>query len=136
MKKICLYFHIVKNQIIYVGIGNYKRPFEIKNRTNKYWKEITKNGYEIDIYKTGLTIKEACQLEIEWIAKIGRRDKGLGPLVNMTDGGIGISGLVYKSNNKVKNTKSMKYQKYIEKEKFQFNIIQEKQLINLQSFFD
>lgn len=97
----CIYFHIVKNQIIYVGIGNAKRPYS-KGCRSKQWNEIIKNGYDVDIYKTGLTWKEACQLEIEWIAKIGRKDKELGPLVNMTDGGDGIYNLSKESKDKIR----------------------------------
>lgn len=36
-----------------------------------------------------MTWEEACEKEKELISKIGRRDLGLGTLVNMTDGGDG-----------------------------------------------
>ncbi len=42
--------------------------------------------------KENLTNAEACLLEIAFIAAIGRKANG-GPLVNLTDGGEGISGL-------------------------------------------
>jgi hypothetical protein len=44
------------------------------------------------ILKSELTIEEANALEMKMIAKIGRRDQGLGPLVNLTDGGDGGTG--------------------------------------------
>jgi hypothetical protein len=104
----CVYFHInkVKNQIFYVGIGNIKRPYD-KLRP-KYWHYmVNKYGYEIDIYKTGLTWEEACKLETEWIAKIGRRDKGLGPLINLTDGGDGTKGHIDSQEVKDRRNKSI-----------------------------
>lgn len=46
------------------------------------------------ILKSGLTIAEANTLEAKLIKSIGRRDRGLGPLTNQTDGGDGGTGRV------------------------------------------
>jgi len=91
---ICLYFHInpFRNEIFYVGIGSKKRPY-FKRRKNLFWKNIVnKFGYIIDIVHENLTWEEACKLEVFYIKRIGRRDKKLGPLVNLTDGGDGAKG--------------------------------------------
>lgn len=107
LKDTLLYFHIVKNQIIYVGIGGNKRPYDKGILRTKEWNEITKDGYEIDIWKTKLTWKDACNYEIEWIAKIGRKDKGLGPLVNKTNGGEGSKGHIDSQEVKDRRNKSI-----------------------------
>lgn len=108
-KKIyCLYFHInpVKNEVFYVGIGNYKRPYVIKCRSDFWNKTVNKYGYEIKIINTELSWKEACELEKEWIKKIGRRDLKEGPLVNLTDGGEGNNNFSDVILKKMSNTKS------------------------------
>jgi hypothetical protein len=86
----------------YVGKGNGKRME--KSKKDIKW---TKNHHKINIiekihqedltvtsikYKENLTEDEAFFLEKELVRKIGRRDKGLGPLANLTDGGEGGSG--------------------------------------------
>jgi hypothetical protein len=89
-----VYFHInpIKQEIFYVGIGDSKRPYETINR-NIHWKRtIKKYSYEIIVLHENLTWEGACKLERFYIAQIGRRDKKLGPLVNMTDGGDGFKG--------------------------------------------
>jgi hypothetical protein len=72
--------------VFYVGIGTKYRPKSIKNR-NKYWHNIVnKVGYTIDIICVDLSWEEACVLEKQYIKEFGRKDLGLGNLVNMTDG--------------------------------------------------
>lgn len=92
--KTCLYVHVnlIKQEIFYIGIGDKDRPFNRKYRSN-WWKDtINKYEYGVVIIHEGLTWNDACELEIKYIAQMGRRDKGLGPLVNMTDGGDGTFG--------------------------------------------
>jgi ribosomal protein S25 len=87
-KKTLVYFHRRKdnNEVFYVGIGNEYRPESNKSR-NKYWHNIVnKIGYDIEIVHTNLSWEEACELEKKYIKQFGRKDLGLGNLVNMTDG--------------------------------------------------
>jgi hypothetical protein len=93
-KKTLVYFHRRKdnNEVFYVGIGSKYRTKSSKNR-NQYWHNIVnKVGYDIDIIHTDLSWEEACQLEKKYIKQFGRKDLGLGNLVNMTDGGEGAKG--------------------------------------------
>jgi ribosomal protein L17 len=46
--------------------------------------------------------KNILEREIEFIAVIGRRDKGLGPLTNLTDGGEGVTGFKHREEYKHK----------------------------------
>jgi len=94
IRKTLVYFHRRKdnNEIFYVGIGSKRRTKETTNR-NKYWHNIVnKVGYDIEIVHTGLTWEQACELEKKYIKELGRKDLGLGNLVNMTDGGDGNVG--------------------------------------------
>lgn len=97
MNNICVYFHInpIKQEVFYVGIGlSGIRPYRLSSRT-KLWKNIVKKyGYDVIIIHDNLTYEEASELEIKYIEQIGRRDKGLGPLVNNTSGGDGIRGYI------------------------------------------
>jgi hypothetical protein len=107
---ICLYFHInsVKNEVFYVGIGNEKRPY-VKHKRSKLWNNVVKKyNYVVDIIEEGLSWKEACEKERFYIAKIGRKDKGLGPLVNHTDGGEGAKGIIHSLESRLKNSNSHK----------------------------
>ena len=97
-----LYRHIRldKNIPFYVGIGDSeKRAYNKINRT-KIWKNIAKKGYEVEILFEDLTWEQAIEKEKEFIALYGRRDLGLGPLVNLTDGGEGTIG--YRHSDEVK----------------------------------
>ena len=78
--------------IFYVGIGNKYRPKNKENRS-RYWKRtVDKHDYTIHIVEEGLTQEEARESEIALIELIGRRDLGLGTLVNLSDGGEGANG--------------------------------------------
>jgi hypothetical protein len=83
------------NEVFYVGIGIDKgRAFDKFNR-NKYWYNIVnKIGYTVNIVYEDIEHDEAKKIEILLIEKYGRKDLGLGNLVNMTDGGDGVLGLI------------------------------------------
>ena len=104
-----LYRHIRldTNEPFYIGIGSdedykYERAYCLDNR-NKYWRNIVKSsGYEVEIMLDGLTWVEVCSKEVEIIKLYGRKDKGLGPLSNMTDGGEGVPGMRHTDETKLK----------------------------------
>jgi hypothetical protein len=96
-----------KNEVFYVGIANHKRKDYVraneKSRRNDWWKKIAeKTNYRIDIVFDDVTIEFAKQKEIEFIQLYGRKDLGLGTLVNMTDGGDGLNNRVFTSEYKKK----------------------------------
>jgi hypothetical protein len=79
------------NEVFYIGIGTMCRANTKKGRS-LWWKSIVgKTEYRVDILFDNLSWGEACEKEIEFIALYGRKDLGLGPLCNMTDGGEGQS---------------------------------------------
>jgi hypothetical protein len=81
------------NEIFYIGIGKTKYRLTDQNNRNKYWLNIVnKVGYSIEIIAENISYDEALNLERHLIKTIGRKDLGLGPLVNMTDGGEGALG--------------------------------------------
>ena len=96
------YYHkrLDNGEIFYVGIGEITRPYETKYRNNHWNHTVNKIGYEIVIVNEGLTWEEACEWEISEIKRIGRRDLGLGPLVNMTNGGEGTQGVIITEERK------------------------------------
>lgn len=95
-----LYRHKRKSdgQVFYVGIGKtnlrglshktvYRRAYDERNR-NRYWiSEVSKHGFTAEIFIESDDRDFIQQKEIELILKYGRRDLGLGNLVNLTDGG-------------------------------------------------
>jgi hypothetical protein len=86
-----IYFHInlVSNEVFYVGKGNRSRAFSKWNR-NRHWNNIVnKYGYRVEIIENNLSNDISLQREKLYINLIGRKDLGLGPLVNHTDGGDG-----------------------------------------------
>lgn len=93
-----------KNEPFYIGIGGGNRSNRPYNR-NRHWLNVYRlnnREIEVDILVDELTWKEACDLEIWWIAFYGRKDKGKGPLVNLTDGGDGTVGFIQSEDHKRK----------------------------------
>lgn len=104
-----VYLHIKKltGEPFYIGKGYYNRAFVKGKKRNKWWNNIVnKYGLEIIFLATNLTEQEAIDLEIKFIKEIGRRDLGLGPLINLTDGGEGTRGYI-PSKEKNKNHSDM-----------------------------
>lgn len=112
MKNAYVYRHIRKdtNEVFYIGIGinskSYKVPYNranSKRNRSEFWHYIVnKTDYNVEIVFDNLTRNEACEKEIELIAFYGRRDLNNGTLVNMTDGGDGLSGHVFSEDHKKK----------------------------------
>jgi hypothetical protein len=93
MEKYYVYLHIKADsgEPFYVGKGKGRRVFNKISR-NSWWKNIVnKHGLDIIFLEKDISEEKSMELEIYWINRIGRRDLGNGPLVNMTDGGDGFS---------------------------------------------
>lgn len=75
----------------YIGKGRGHRAFTKQGHTVP----LPPDKNRIQIVEDNLTNDEAMALEIELIAKYGRKDLGTGILRNMTNGGEGSSGRVY-----------------------------------------
>lgn len=91
----------------YIGKGKGKRAYS-KNRSTLWKRVVTKEFPETRFPTVAIVAKhldETTAFEIEqfWIAALGRRDiHPYGTLVNHTDGGEGISGLIHKEETKEK----------------------------------
>jgi hypothetical protein len=126
LKSKCVYFHInpIKQEIFYVGIGSKHRPYYSgKEKRSSFWNnEVNKYGYEIIIIHNNLNWKEACELETKYIKQVGRRDLGLGSLVNMTNGGEGHPG--YKRSKETQDKINFSLQNKSKEEKSKTKIKQ------------
>ena len=117
-----LYRHIRldKNEPFYVGIGsdnNFNRAYSNKKRNN-FWKSIVaKTEYEVEIILDDLTWEKACEKEKEFILLYGRRDLKKGSLVNLTNGGDGAYGRIWKEESKNKISIFFKDKKLSEEHK-------------------
>jgi hypothetical protein len=88
-----VYQHKVKDteEVFYIGIGKQDKRAYSKHGRGKFWKDYTsKYEYTVEITHRDIIWEEACSIEKYLIAFYGRRDLGLGSLVNQTDGGDGI----------------------------------------------
>lgn len=118
-----VYQHIRKdtNEIFYVGIGsNIERAYD--KRRKKHWKSIVnKHGYDVVILYEDITWGEACLIEIDLIAKIGRQDLGTGPLVNLTNGGEGAPGRVVSESTRQLSREKQTGRRHSDKTKQKFS---------------
>jgi hypothetical protein len=120
-----VYRHIRKdkNEPFYIGIGKTeKRAFRTDFR-NKYWTSISKKGYIVEILFEDLSWEKACEKEIELIKLYGRKDLGLGTLVNMTDGGDGGIGNVQSEETRRKKSISLKGKVRSEESKERYSLV-------------
>lgn len=89
-------------RIFYVGKGTAGRHLShFKKSTNSKVNNIFKNEAKkgkspyYEIIADSLTHDEALELEHLIVSEVGRIDKGNGPLVNFTDGGEGVYGIIF-----------------------------------------
>ena len=100
-----VYQHIRKdsNEVFYVGIGLNEERAYTKDSRNRHWKNIVnKHGYIVEITHKDILWEEACVIEKYLIQFYGRKDLGLGMLVNKTDGGDGIPGMRHSEETRKK----------------------------------
>ena len=106
------YLHIRKdtNQVFYVGIGcqpNFKRTYETKKRSIFWNNIVNKVQYKIFILRENMFKTQASAFEIWMIKKLGRRDLGKGPLVNLTDGGEGVKNKKFTKRHRENLSKAL-----------------------------
>jgi len=83
------------NVVFYVGKGQKNRAYDFIRRS-KHWKSVAnKHGVAVEIVLANVCEAAAFEHECELIRLYGRKDCGLGPLVNKSDGGEGPSGSVH-----------------------------------------
>lgn len=97
-----IHYTLDTNLIFYIGRGKNGRYKSKCGRNKFWWNEVNKHGFKYEIYQDDLDFYEACQLEIQLIKFYGRRDLGLGTLVNLTDGGEGEEGFKHSKSSKLK----------------------------------
>jgi hypothetical protein len=85
----------------YIGKGKKKRAFD--KRRSFY-----PGDDRVNLIKQNLTEQEAWDLEVELIAKYGRKDLGTGILRNKTDGGEGSGGMKHSDFTKAQISEIMK----------------------------
>lgn len=106
------------NEVFYVGIGKTPRRAFSKDMRNRHWKHIVeKVGYIVDILVSETPWEDACKIEKLLIEKYGRKDLGLGNLVNMTDGGDGNNNMIISQETRQKMSESAKGKIYSEETK-------------------
>jgi hypothetical protein len=76
------------NEVFYVGIGKTKQRSEVFHGRSIDWQKVSlESQILVEIVAENITIEEAGEIEKDLVKKYGRKDLGLGPLVNLTDGG-------------------------------------------------
>lgn len=90
-------------EVFYVGVASRSnRPYDSSHR-NKYWHNIVnKAGRTVEILAKGISREDAIELEMFLIEEYGKRVDGNGCLVNITDGGDGLTGYTYKMSDEHK----------------------------------
>lgn len=120
-----IYAHRRKDndQIFYIGKGTirpnrktnkskYYRAYSTQGRS-KFWNRIVnKHSYYVDILFHFDNELDAFEKERELISFYGRRDLGLGPLCNLTNGGEGESGRIVTEEAREKYRKINKGRKH------------------------
>jgi hypothetical protein len=91
------------NSVFYVGRGKTnKRAFSKANRNNHWHNIVNKVGYSVEIIFENLSWEESAIKETELIKSIGRQNIRTGPLVNLTDGGEGMTNFIFSNDAKNK----------------------------------
>jgi len=97
-----VYVHKKKTtgEVFYVGKGKGSRANSKTNRSN-YWKStVKKHGHIVEYIEVDLQEWAAFEIESNLISLYGRKDIGLGPLVNLSDGGEGSAGHIWTDDMK------------------------------------
>lgn len=104
-----VYLHRKESDLtpFYVGMGSKYRAFTTSSRNNWWKNTYEKYGLVVDIVASNLSIEDAYELEVFLISELGRKDLGLGNLVNLDDGGEGATGHIPTENARTKLSRRM-----------------------------
>jgi hypothetical protein len=98
------YAYLRKNRTpYYIGKGTGRRLYS----TNRKGLKPPKDKSRIILLKQNITEEEAFKHEIYMIAVFGRKDLGTGILHNKTNGGEGITGIVFTEEHKEKISRAL-----------------------------
>jgi len=75
--------------IFYIGKGKTYRAKSLHRRSERWHNYVKKYGYTIMYIEEHLTQEQSFLAEIHYIKAFGRKDLGVGELINMSDGGVG-----------------------------------------------
>ena len=78
-----------------------------KGKDGRAWRKGSPPKSRVVIVEDNLSERHALALEVELIAKHGRKDLGTGILRNLTNGGEGVSGLIQTEEDRRKKSESM-----------------------------
>lgn len=86
-----IYAHInaITGTIFYIGKGKGYRAKSLHRRSERWHNYVIKYGYTIAYIEENLTQEQSFLAEIHYIKYLGRKDLGIGELINMSDGGVG-----------------------------------------------
>ena len=92
-----VYIHYKKSngEPFYVGKGIKNRDTTSVGRNDFWHMVVNKHDYVVERVANNLTEPEALKFEQVLIKSLGRRDLKTGSLVNLTDGGEGMSGYIH-----------------------------------------
>ena len=105
------------NMVFYVGIGKCEKRAYSKDRSLLWKKYTKKHSYYVEITHNNVCWEEACCIEKYLIHFYGRKDLGLGSLINLTDGGEGTENVIVTDDKKIKLSIIKKQQSHIYKTK-------------------
>jgi len=107
------------NEIFYVGKGKNYRAWEgdEKRRGKYWWRIVKKHGLRVRIVAYFIHEIDATRMEVHLIAMHGRKDKKMGPLINHTDGGEGMSGHIQSKERRQITSESNRKRKVTQKTK-------------------
>lgn len=107
--KFYIYAHwtLDTEEIFYIGKGIKNRCYSIANRSLWWNNIVNKHNYYITIIEINLEESLAFDKEKYWIDLYGRRQLG-GKLINLTDGGEGVSGKIYTEQEKLDKSEHYK----------------------------
>jgi len=111
-----VYLHrrLSDNKVFYVGKGKNKRAWSTYRRSSYWSNVVAKHGFKVEIVFDELSEADAFQIEKDTITEM----KYFGsPLVNLTDGGEGTSGLKRTAESVTRMRKSLTGKKHSDQTK-------------------
>ena len=98
--------------VFYIGFASdkqqYYRPFSPYGRSKFWGRTVDMYGIDVEILIKDISEAEALSWEKYLISIHGRRDKKNGWLVNLTDGGEGVNGVIFTEEAKKKMSETKK----------------------------